>query len=469
MKDSTFPALLQALFELLQAHRPVFRQERTFLRAIGLLIGEVFAFGRHTVTQGLLALGLTDADWSAWYRLFSRKRFDPDKASVCLLGQTLRHVPVKQPYVTGVDSVQVPRSSLKMPGTCWLKALGTAPFRPGLHRAQRFVDVSWLIPPEGGYSRAVPLCWLPAFPAKAVSAECPPRKEWEAGQEGIAWVRKQLDAAEREEQLLLVLVDGSFERVVEFWRGLPERAAVLGRCARNRVLYQLPHYSGRGRPPSYGERAPRPAQWLKVRSGWQTAEVRVRGKVRNLRYRVEGPYLREGLPDRPVFLIVVRGQDRRIGKRRIRRKPAFYLVSAVWKEGKWVLPLPAEALLAWAWQRWEQEVAHRELKCGLGLGEKQCWNQRSAIVSVQWSAWVYAVLVLAGYRTWGLCQGPTCPGRWWRGSRRWSLNTLWRGYRAAFWGHRDFRAVWMGTGDNWLKKGDWIAGLWNSVTAAARI
>jgi len=125
MKDSTFPTLLQNLFELLEAFRPTFRQERTFLRAFGLLLGELFVFARHTVTQELLALGLTDADWSAWYRLFSRNRFQPEAASQILFRETLQHVPAEQAYVIGADAVQVPRHSLKMPGTSWLKAAGT--------------------------------------------------------------------------------------------------------------------------------------------------------------------------------------------------------------------------------------------------------------------------------------------------------------------------------------------------------
>jgi len=166
---------------------------------------------------------------------------------------------------------------------------------------------------------------------------------------------------------------------------------------------------------------------------------------------------------------VVRGIDRQLKGRRVRRDPSFYLVSAVQQEGNWLLPLPVEILLTWAWQRWELEVEHRELKSGFGLGEKQCWNPHSAVISVQWTTWVYAVLLLAGYRTWGLLGGPPGPGRWWRGSRRWSFNTLWRAYRAAFWKNADFRAVWTTTGDNWLKKGDWMAGLWNSVAGAARV
>lgn len=473
MNDSTVspekPALLETLFELLAAHRPIFRQERTFQRVWGLLMGELFVFARHTVTQQLLALGLTDGDWTAWYRLFSRERFNPQQASACLLGLTLADAPVQEPYVVGIDGVQVPRSSQKMPGTSWLKALRTPPFRAGIHRAQRFVNLSWLTPPEEGFRRAVPLGWWPAFPEKAVPADSPARKEWEAGAEAVAWTRTQLDAAGREAQPLVVLADGSFEKPVAFWQALPERTVVLARCARNRVLYGLPgDYAGRGRPPVYGDRLPSPAGWLRVPGGWQKTTVAVRGHGREMRWRVVGPCLREGLPEQPVFLLVVRGQDRHVGKRRVRRDPAFFLVNAVAGEAGWALPFPVETLLALAWQRWELEVSHREVKSSFGLGQKQCWNRRAAVVSVQWSAWAYGLLLLAGYRTWGLLTGPPAPGRWWPGGRRWSFNTLWRAYRAELWGRPDFRAVWTRTGDNWLKKGDWLAALWNAASSSAR-
>lgn len=469
MKDSTLAGILQALFELLDAHRSMFKQERTFIRVFSLMLSELFVFARHTVTQGILALGLKDADWTAWYRLFSQERFDPERAAEVVFAQTQRHVNVSEPYTIGIDTTQVPRSSLKMPGTSWLKAGGTAPFKPGIHRAQRFLNLSWLVPQEEGFSRAIPLKWLPAFPEKAVAAAQAHHKDWEAGLKAIGWVREGLDRANRAGQNLLVLVDGGFEKVVAFWRGLPERTILLGRSARNRALFELPaQYSGTGRPAEYGEKAKKPAEWLKEKKGWQTTQMTVRGRLREMRYRVEGPFLRDGLPDRPVFLIVVRGMDRKVNGRRVKRDPAFYLVSAIQNDSLWVLPLPCETLLAWAWQRWELEVQHREIKSGFGLGEKQCWNYRSATVSVQWSAWVYALLLLAGYRTWGLLNGPTSPGRWSKGSKRWSFNTLWRAFRAALWNTPDFQAVWTTTGDNWIKKGDWLAAKWNSVSAAAR-
>src|SRR5512143_3250968 len=217
MKDNIYPKLVQALFDLLQAHQDIFRQKRTFMRAMGLVISEVFVFARHTVTQELLALGLTDEDWSAWYRLFSLGRFDADKAARCFFKQTLPWVEPSDVYVIGVDGVQVPRSSLKMPGTSWLKAPRTAAWKAGIHRAQRFLNLSWLVPLVEGYSRAIPLQWLPAFPAKAIPTAKGAQKEWEAGLKAIVWVRDQLDAAGRAAQLLLAVADGNFEKAVEFW------------------------------------------------------------------------------------------------------------------------------------------------------------------------------------------------------------------------------------------------------------
>ena len=66
IKNSTEPILLQKLFELLEIHRSGFGQERIYWRVVGMVLGEVFNFGRHTVTQGLMALGIMDGDWSGW-------------------------------------------------------------------------------------------------------------------------------------------------------------------------------------------------------------------------------------------------------------------------------------------------------------------------------------------------------------------------------------------------------------------
>lgn len=472
-KEQEIPTLLKNLMELLEAHRPAFKQARPYWRAVGLVLAELFSFGRHTVAQAILSLGQTSGDWSGWYRLFSRERFEEEELNRILFREPLAEVGAREPYVVGIDGTQLHRSSLKMPGTSWLKAARTAAFRPGIERAQRFLTGAWLTPLENGYSRAIPLRFIPAFPPKAVPANAPPRREWEAGLLYLQWIRSELDQAERTQQQVLAVADGSFD-VLELWSQLPEQVQLLVRTARNRALYWLPEpRSGPGRPASYGDKAPHPAAWLHAGlRNWPTQTVLVRGKPIQMRYQCLGPFVRAGLAERPVFLLVVKGMHRLVGKKKQRykhRKPAFYLISAVQDGDRWRLPLSLNTLLAWLWQRWELEVCHREMKSGFGVGEKQCWNKRSAVLSVQWSVWVYALLLLAGYRTWGLCAGPAPPAPWWPGAKRWSFNTLWRSYRAALWGTPEFRPLWPGTGDNWFKKETFLTGLANSVAASVRI
>ena len=472
IKNSIQSKLLQNFFEMLARQRAAFGQERVYWRAMGMVLGEVFNFGRHTVTQGLMTLGLTDGDWSSWYRLFSRGRYAEEKAAKLFFTETIEHTSLEEPYVVGADGVQIPRSSLRMPGTSWMKAPRTPVFKVGIHRAQRFLHGAWLTPMEDGYSRAVPLRFLPAFPPKAKPSGMAAQTEWQAGLAFLHWTRQSLDEEGRGQQLLLTLADGSFD-TLNFWWGLPERTVLAVRTARNRRLYSLPEKrEGPGRPASYGMLAPHPWEWLHKHISWQKRDIPVRGKTILMKFQVLGPFVREGLPEIPMFLFVVKGMHHKVGKKKPRwkhRKPSFYLVNAIQFNGEWQLPLPQETILAWLWQRWELEVAHREMKSGFGVGEKQCWNSRATIASVQWNVWVYALLLLSAYRTWGLLHAPPVPTRWWPGATRWSFNTLWRQFRSAFWSTPQFQALWTRTPTHWLKKEAFLIGLSNAITAAARI
>jgi hypothetical protein len=198
-----------------------------------------------------------------------------------------------------------------------------------------------------------------------------------------------------------------------------EEGALLARCAKNRALYELltpQQLKGRGRKRIYGDRSRHPHQWLGERGGWRTAATMVRGRQLRLRFRVEGPFVLRKAAERPVYLLVVKGVKRH--SRKLKREPTYWLVSACKDaQGEWVMVHEAEHLLAWAWQRWEVEVSHREMKSSFGLGEIQCWNARSVVMATRWQAWCYGVMVLAGYRAWRLSEGPSGPpGRWWSGS-----------------------------------------------------
>lgn len=456
--------LIKHLNEILAAHRPLFSQQRIYERVVQLVLAELLAFARHTVTQLVMSLGRNEEDWSAWYRLFSLRRFVYEAASRVVCGLTLAHVTEDEVYVVAGDATQTPRSSRKMEGAGWLRNLRTPPFMLGIHAAQRWFHGAWLTPAEQGYSRAVPLRWTPAFTEKSRPVAHAPRKEWEAALDFLRWLREQLAAAGRARQPVLMVGDGHYDNL-NLWRALPEGVVLLARSAKNRVLYQFPGpQPGRGRRRRYGDRALTPQQLWQQRKGWQRLEFMVRGRVRHVQVKACGPVLRRGAPDCPLMLIVVRGK----GNRRIRRIPLPFLVNAVQDNaGRWRLPLPLDTLLFWAWQRWEIEVCHRELKSTFGLGHKQCWNPHAAVTSVQWSAWVYAVLLLAGYRAWGLCRGPAVPTRWWRGSGRWSLNTLWRAYRAALWGAHEFRPLPSLSPDDWAENPALLAALRHAAFASA--
>ncbi len=54
-----------------------------------------------------------------------------------------------------------------------------------------------------------------------------------------------------------------------------------------------------------------------------------------------------------------------------------------------------------------------------------------AVLSVQWRAWVYSLLLLAGYRTFGLARAPAVPTRW---------------------GQHHFRPILTTTPDDWTEK-----------------
>jgi len=462
--------LLATFLKELHGLRTACQQDRPFQRLCGLALGASVNYGRQTLTQQLATLGVDD-DWSAFYRLFSTPRFDYDAVAHQLCTTALALVPETGPCVAAIDGTQIPRHSRTMPGTSYLYNPQSPPFKRGIHRAQRSTHLALLTPQTSvGYSRAIPLRFDPAIPAKGVRpAGMAAAKEWEVGLAQLHWLRAELDQAGRSDQCLLGLADSTWQHA-DVWAGLPERTTLLSGCRANRKLFALPAApSGQpGRPPLYGVRAPRPDAWLKSQRGWKRQRLLVRGREIPVRYRVAGPYLVEGAPAQPLFLIIVRGSSPGRGKKA--RRARYWLVNAVAQNGQWTLPYSVQTLLSWAWQRWEIEVTHRELKSGFGVGQSQCWSGVSALLAVQWQVAVYSLLVLAGYRCWGLAPGPARPpGTWWRGSGRWSLDQLRQAFRREVGRMAEFRPVWSGTTHNWWKMADWLTLQSNASQAAGRL
>lgn len=460
-------SLLETLCGLLRKTATSYRQGRVFVNSAMLVIAVIATFGRHTMTQLLTTLGRETEDWSRFYRLFSRRRFDEEAHFRQIAEATIAETSAQDWYVVGVDATHIPRSNEKTATVGWFKALGCAVFRSGIMPGQRFSHCAALLPAGEGRSRAIPIRFLHAPQASAVKGEGEVAiPEYQAAVTVLQWVRGLLDGMGRAQQRMLVLADGSYDKV-ELWSALPKQTALLVRTARNRILYALhEEVKGkrkRGRPALYGERLPAPHAYIKERSKMQQTTVCVRQRMRPMRYRLVGPVVREGASHLPLFLLVIGGGSYTVGKKQPKKKrtePVYYLVSAVRRNGAWQLPLPVEQLLAWLWQRWELEVAHREMKSDAKIGDMQCSNRNAIVLSVQWAVWVYALCLLVGWHTWGTNPGPKPPGKWRRNPyQRWTFKTVVRSLQVELAHHPDFSSLCRPPTTNWQKIEDWGAAL----------
>ena len=465
-------SLVETWFGLLAAYRPVVHQERVFVRLVQLSVASLLALGRHTISQLLVALGVGHLDWTAWYRLFNRARIDVAALQAILLEQVVAALPEAGPIVAAVDGTQLPRASRKLPGCGYTVQVRTPKWRRGIHLAQRFVGISCLLPrSDAGESRALPLKWLPLRTAKTTAmGDEPERSEGQGAGDLITWLRTGLDEHGRAAQPLLVLGDGAYSTAPVLGT-LPPRVVLFARCAKNRALYGVPTYRpGRGRQRRYGERGPTPSATLHAPGGWHDYQFMVRGRRVTVTAKVTGPWLVRGAPFHPLLLVVVRGVDHGRGPTRRQRDPQFFLTSVTMSsEDEWDLDVPVPELLAWAWQRWEVEVMHRELKSGFGLGEQQAFSPRGAATVIPWLLWVYALLVLAGYRTWGYAPPPGPDrGAWWT-PRRWSHGRLLQQARADLWQRGDFQPIWARTPDAWTEITAWTATQTAAVLGCRRL
>jgi hypothetical protein len=466
--------LVPILFAMLDRARGTVRQERTHVRLMHLTIGCLISLGRHTPSQMLVALGLGNRDWSAWYRLFNLARVGVERLQQHLIDELAMVIEASEPaLVAVVDGTQLPRTSRRMPGCGYAHQPRSPHWRRGIHLAQRYVGISALLPrSEHGESRAVPLQWSILRTAKTTEmGDAPEQGEGTGGVALMRWLRERWDAIGRQTQPLLVLGDGSYS-TAPVLAGLPPRTALLARCAKNRALFALPTYraQGRGRQRRYGARGSTPQQVLQTRSGWRSVRFMVRGRQVTPRVHLSGPWLVKGAPFTPVMLIVVRGVDRGRGVTRRQRDPHFFLVTVpMTSEDEWDLPLPLADLLAWAWQRWEVEVMHRELKSGFGLGQQQAFSPRGAATVIPWMLWVYALLILTGYHGWRLGPGDApAIGRWWQ-PRRWSIGQLLQAIRQELWHAGEFQPVWSRSPDTWHEITTWMTTQTNAALGVRRI
>ena len=200
--------LLQELEQLLLALQPLFSQQRVFQRVVLLLVGEVLTLARHTVTQMLMTLGWVDRDWSAWYRLFRKKRFPYPALARKLLEEFPGHVRDGW-LIVGGDATTTRRSSRKMRGMA--ASSGCRSLCQGAGLAATLVPFGLAYTGGGWYSRAIPILWIPAFTPRSRRRKHPARPEVKAALVALRWLRLVLKAPGKETLRVLMVGDGRYD------------------------------------------------------------------------------------------------------------------------------------------------------------------------------------------------------------------------------------------------------------------
>jgi DDE superfamily endonuclease len=399
--------LLNCFLALVSLWRPVFRQERSFRRALRQALGSLTVVGTATLTRILAGLGLDQQDWSAEYRLQSRSDWDEQALFDALLPTALAHcgsrfVPV------AIDDTRLKKTGKRIPLAGYQRDPLSPPFHVNLQWSLRFLQASVLLPLHRKHSvnaRAVPVRFVSAPAAKKPKRNAPAeqkrdyrrqQREHSLSQQALRLLdhlRQSLDQAGAGRKPLLVAGDASFCNRILF-RPVRERIELLCRT-RSDVRLCWPATDGSRRIYSREKFTP---QQVKQNDeiAWQTSKLWHGGQRRKLRYKEQSGILwQTGAGTRRLRLLVVAS----IPYRRARtghlyyRRPAFLLTTD--------LATPVCELLQVYLDRWEIEVNHREEKTTLGVGQAQLRSIKSVGRQPALVVAAYSALLLASLEAYG--------------------------------------------------------------------
>lgn len=413
------------------------------------MLSQLACLGRHTLTGVICASGGQFKDWSADYRLFSRERFDQDAVFSVLREEAVGHLADRGPIVCAMDDSVMRKKGLKIPGTGRIRDPMSPPFHVNLAWAQRFLQVSVIVPSQKreAPARAVPVDFAHAPLTRKPRVTSPPEL-WERYRElkeqnnvsklGVGRIKKfrwDLDRDERTARReLWVVVDGRFTNKRVFDE-LPLKTVLIGRLRADSRLFYPPRpedkAGGAGRKRSYGRRAPTPEELRRDESiPWQRVRAFAAGRVHHFKVKVlSGVLWKPAGAKRPLLLVVIAPLSYRPTKRSaiLYRNPAYLVCTDV--------EAPVDRVIqAYVW-RWEIEVNIRDEKQLMGLGEAQVRNENSVEKDPALVIAAYAMLLLAGLAAFPNERSSLPPPKWRRRKKpRASTQDLVNQLRFELWG-----------------------------------
>lgn len=397
--------LLAEWLALVARWEPMFSQQRVFHRARRLALGLLLGLGVRTLTRAIGAVGREQKQWSSDYRVFSRSPWAVRALFAPVVDECLALQSPSGPLIVAGDYTHIVRPGRKVEGTHWMRDPLSPPFHVNLVRGVRFFQLAMIVPCGTAAPRAVPIAFaespVPRKPGKRAEAA-----EWEeyrkaqkrqpasvAAREELEHLRNYLDNHGAEGRTLLVALDGSFcqRRFLE----QPIRGVELLCRARKDAVLCRKHEGGGRR--FYGAQTFTPDGVRRDESApWLEMTGRFGAKEHPVRYKDYGiVYWRNGARRRPVRLIVLSPQPyRRSPKGKLLYHEPGYLLTTD-------LTTPAAVLIQAYLDRWQIEVAHRDEKTVMGVGQAQVRNARSVMRQPAFAVAAYALLLLAGLKAYG--------------------------------------------------------------------
>jgi hypothetical protein len=400
--------LIQQLHSLLdRGWKPVFPQARTHRRAIEHAIALPCVLGRRTISRTLCALGRTDQDWSADYRMFSRCRWQPDLLFEPALDEYLVRYP-KRPVTAAMDDTKLRKTGRKIKGASWHRDPLSPPFHMNLMYGLRFIQVSLLFAHyrEGDYPpRGIPVRFQEAPVLKKPGKRATDEQRKEYGElkkqknlstqtlEVIRGLRANLDSRGGFDRPLLMVGDGSFCNRTMFKAQL-ERTQILARCRKDARLCVPAPAGGRRK---YDQQIFTPDEVRKAGARpWKRTKVYLGGKFRRVKYKeVKGVLWKRGGGTKKLRMIVIAPVPYKLSKNSHTnyREPAFFLTTD--------LTTRTNVLVQMCFDRWKIEVNHRDEKDILGVGQAQVRSEQSVPRHPALSVAAYSMLMLAALREFG--------------------------------------------------------------------
>lgn len=419
-------SLLSEFLAITADWRPVFPQQRTFVRGVRQALGSLICLGRRCLTRIIWTNGGQDTSWSAEYFLHSRCKWEPQELFRPILKSALQYCPQRLVGVA-LDDTKLRKTGRSIQQAFYQRDPLSPPFHLNLVLGLRFLQASLLVPlhrnaPVG--TRALPIRFQEVSRVKrpgrkasdaekkqykeAVKTKNLSRSFVEMGKQ----LRQELDAAGGDKKILVLTADGSFCNHTCFGE-IPERSALLARARKDA---RLCFHAEAGSRRFYGAEKFTPEQVRKDDGRqWKTTKIFYGGKRRTIRYKeVADVYWQGGAGKRPLRLIVVAPTPYRKSqsKKLYYRDPAYLLTSDLRNSAKQLLQI--------YFDRWQIEVNHREEKDTPGVGQAQLWNVTSVPKQPVLAVAAYSALLLASLRAFGAERGSAYAAlpKWRRNARR---------------------------------------------------